>query len=73
VVPRARLAPAAHGGGVKLPWWMREVPCAGRGNGAVFAFRVHPLYRWWLCAVAVWTVLRAVRIEVGFRVRGDDP
>lgn len=52
---------------------MREVPCAGRGNEATFAFRVHPIYRWWLYALAVWTVLRAVRIEVGFRVRGDDP
>ena len=70
MVPRARLAPAAHGGSVSLPWWMREVPCAGRGNGAVFAFRVRPLYRWWLYALAVWTVLRAVRVEVQWRRGG---
>ena len=70
MVLRARLAPAAHGGSVSLPWWMREVPCAGRGNGAVFAFRVRPLYRWWLYALAVWTVLRAVRVEVQWRRGG---
>lgn len=52
---------------MRLPWWMREIPCAGRGNAAVFAFRVHPLYRWWLYVLAAWTVLRAVRIEVQWR------
>ena len=55
---------------MKLPWWMREVPCAGRGNEAVFAFRVRPLYLWWLRAVALWTVLRAVHIEVQWRRGG---
>ena len=55
---------------MKLPWWMREVPYAGRGNEAAFAFRVHPLYVWWLRAVALWTVLRAVRIEVQWRRGG---
>lgn len=49
---------------MKPPWWMREVPCASRPNEAVFAFRVRPLYVWWLRAVVVWTVLRSVRFDV---------
>lgn len=52
---------------MSLPWWLRAASHASGSGDATFAFRVHPLYLWWLSAVAVWTALRAVRIEVQWR------
>lgn len=52
---------------MKLPWWLRATPHPSAPGEVAYALRVHRIYLWWLYAVAVWTALRAVRIEVQWR------